>query len=469
MLLRDTDDEVKRNALMVVVNYNNSDILSEVIKYINHEEFSILVSEVFTKIGDEALPLLSILFYRTETDLKIQAQILKIVGKIASQQAIDFLIDKLNYPNKWIIKETVSTLNDNKLNSDFRNNKNLHQAIFKTIGVLAWLLSKDVSVGNIRKSEPLKKALDDEYQLTLELLFHLLQLKYQNGLIEYVNINFNQLQTNEQKELYVELLSHIIDQDIQSRLLPLLHNNQKTEKVEQLKYYYPIEKTNQKNAVRDLLNADYEFVCNWTRACALKYYIELEDNLEAEEIIAQIFNPELMIAELAFFCIYKKNPLIIENITHRLPARLKNRVISVLKKGPLYEYCLTFNKVISLQKISYFQKMMGFSLVPFAEVLTEIFLAKNESIYLKCSVEEVLPVFFEPYGDISLIDMQKRKIRLTQSYLYGLGLYAGGVNINAFSDSVLYIAQPEQIGYLVINYEELSDVLFKYIQNSNFY
>jgi hypothetical protein len=469
MLVCDSDDEVKRNALMASVTYNNPDILPEIIKYINHEEFSTLVSEVLVKIGDDAIPLIAISFYRKETDLKVQTQIIKIIGKIASPQAVDFLIDKLSYPNKWIIKETVSTLNENKIKSDFRDNKNLHQAIIKIISVLAWLLSKDVSIGNLKKNEPLRKALDDEYLLTMDLLFQLLQLKYQNGLIEYVNNHFNPLQTNEQKELYVELLSLVIDEDISCRLFPLLHNNQKMQKVEQLKYFYPIEKIDLKNAVKDLLNADYVFISSWTRACALKYYIELEENLEAEEIIAQVFNPELMIAELAFFSIYKKDPLVIEKISNRLPLKLKNRVLSVLKKGSLYEYCLTFNKVISLQKISYFQKMMGYNLVPFAEILSEIFLAKNESTYLKCSIEEVLPVFFEPYGDISLIDMQKRKVRLNQNYLYGLGLYAGGVNINAFSNSVLYIAQPEQIGYLVIHYEELSDALFKYIQNSNFY
>jgi ATP:ADP antiporter, AAA family len=469
MLIRDSDEEVKRNGLMAAVTYYNSDILQEIIKYINHDEFSTLVSEVLSKIGDEAIPSLANLFYRKETDLKTQVQILKIIGKIASQLAIEFLIDQLNYPNKLIIKETISTLYENKLNSNLRNNSNLHQAIFKTIGILAWLLAKNISIDNISKNEPLKKALNDEYNITMEMLFNLLHLKYQSGLIEFVNNNINQLRTNEQMELYVELLNYVIDDDIKVKLFPLLHNNQNLEKIEQLKQFYPIEKSDVIIAVKDLLNADYEYVSVWTRACALKYYIELQDDLESEEIIAQVFNPELMIAELAFFGIYKKDPQVIARISDRLPVRLKNRILSVLKKGTLYEYCLIYNKVLSLQKISYFQKMMGLTLVPFAEILNEIILAKDESTYLKCSEEEVLPVFFEPYGDISLIDMHKRKVRLTQNYLYGLGLYAGGVSVNAFSDSVLYIAQPEQIGYLVIHYEELSDALFKYIQNSNFY
>jgi hypothetical protein len=135
----------------------------------------------------------------------------------------------------------------------------------------------------------------------------------------------------------------------------------------------------------------------------------------------------------------------------------------------LYEYSLIFNKVIYLQRISYFQKMMGHYLVPFAEVLSEIYLTKGELTYLKCSQEEVLPVFINSFGEIAIVDQHKRQIRLNQNFLYGLGLYAGGLTINAFSDSVMYIAQPEQIGYLVIHHEELSDAFFKYIQNSNLY
>jgi len=74
-----------------------------------------------------------------------------------------------------------------------------------------------------------------------------------------------------------------------------------------------------------------------------------------------------------------------------------------------------------------------------------------------------------PFGDVTLQDMHKRQFKLNRNYLYGLGLYAGGITLNVYSQAVIYIAKPEQIGSLVLNHEELSDTLHKYIQNSNFY
>ena len=148
---------------------------------------------------------------------------------------------------------------------------------------------------------------------------------------------------------------------------------------------------------------------------------------------------------------------------------MKKRLTAILNKGEHYEYQMLFHKVLSLQHISYFEKVKGHYLIPLAEILVEHYLDKGESLYIQCSDEEVLPVFMVPMGDVTLKDMHKRQFKLNRDFLYGLGLYAGGITLNAYSKAVIFIAKPEQIGSLVLNHEELSDTLHKYIQNSNFY
>jgi hypothetical protein len=469
MLLRDNDDEVKRNAFIAVVSYHNSEIIAETIEYINHEEFSTLVSEVLAKLGDNIIVPLQLEFNKTDVDFKIQLQIIKIVSKINSLKSRDFLIDKLVYPNKLIVFEASTALLEQSNIETLYNNSILNQAINKTIGIAAWLIAKDVSIDNISQRDPVKKALFEEYSRTIDLLFILLQLKYNSSVFAHLKKDFINSSSNEQNEFNVELLNQIVDDTGKEQLFPLLHNNQKSVKIEQLQKFFPIQVNKPLESLSEIIVADSSYANIWLKACALKLYIEKSDDPDAMELYAQIFNPNLLIAEIAFFGIYQKYPGKIENLMDRIPPLLKNRIFNVLEFGDLHEYKLIYNKVIALQGISYFNKLAGHLLIPFAEMLEDFKLNKGDSKFLKCSEEEVLPVFFIPYGEISLTDLHKRNTRLNNNNLYGLGLYADGITLNAFSTSVIYFARPEHIGHLVINYEELSDALFKYIQNSNFY
>lgn len=470
MLIRDNDVEVKRAAFLSVVNYYNAEIIVELIEYINHEEFSNIVSDVLAKIGDNALPALQEGFYKPEIDFRSQLQIIKIVGKMNSFSARDFLIDKLIYPNKWIAYEVSDILLGQSTVEALYNNVTINKAIHSVTGVAAWILANDLSIENVSDKHPIKTALFEEYSLTIQLLFNLLQLKYNSHIFSFLRNQFINSSSNEQNEFNVELLQKvIIDEDVKAKLFPLLHNNQRSVKIEQLKKFFPLQKKSTIDALCDIIIADSSYVSTWLKACALKLYIDLNEDPGEMEISAQIFNPNLLISEIAFFGIYQKFPGKIEALMDRIPPRLKNRVLEVLKFGNYFEYKLLFNKVIALQRISYFNKISGHHLIPLAEMLEEFKLYKSESKFIKCSEEEVLPALFVPHGEVTLLDMHRRNSKLSNNNLYGLGLYAGGITLSAYSESVIYFARPENIGHLVINYEGLSAAFYKYIQNSNFY
>jgi ATP:ADP antiporter, AAA family len=469
MLINDSNDEVKRNSILAVANYYNTEILEELLNLIENEDFSALALDIFIKVGDNGLPVLISHFKSIGTNFSAQLKIIKIMGRIGSIKSINFLITILNYPNKWILNEVLSALKNTDLDEEIRKQDVFLTAIERTIGVLAWILSKDASIHSIKKNEPIRKSLDDEYNYSLNILFSLLHLKYQTGIIEYIRDENISTSDNAQIELHIELLSQIVDEPVKARLFALLHNNQKSQKIEQLKQYFPVQISSLKKAIKDLINADHEYVSAWTKACALKVYIENADNLYEDDIIAHLFNPDLLIAELAFFTIYKKDAKVIADVSERIPLQLKNRVTPILQKGSLFEHSLLFNKILSIQKISYFQDIMGHLLIPLADCLQPIYLHKEENLMLKCTEEEILPLFFSPAGELTFTDSHKRQIRLNQNHFYGLGLYGGGLKITAYSESVLYFAKPEQIGYIVIHFEELAELLFKYIQNSNFY
>jgi hypothetical protein len=249
----------------------------------------------------------------------------------------------------------------------------------------------------------------------------------------------------------------------------LLHNNHKSEKVKQLQHIYPISLKTEDQALREIINTDLSYVSLWTKACALNTYIGRENLNNLDDIYSQVFNPELLLSEVAFAGLLKYHKEKIGELFNRLPIFQKKHLWNIFFSEKNFDHKLLFNKVLFLQKISVFEKVKGHHLIPFAEILKEHYLNNENPKFINCSEEDVLPVFTVSHGDVSIVDIQKRTFRLNRNYLYGLGLYAGGITLNTYSEAIIYMAEPEQIGTLVINYEELSDALFKYIQNSNFY
>jgi hypothetical protein len=469
MLLRDPDDEVKRNAIGCAATNYNSGIIAELLEYIDHEDFSDLVMDSLVTIGSDAVDPLINLFQRSDLETKILGKIIRIIGRISSEKSQQFLFEKLVFPNKWIVLEVVNSLNEEKFKFAFNDYSLIDKAIINTIGAASWLLATDVSLQDFTKTSPIKRALDEEYHVTVDLLFKLLQLKYSDGVILEVKKCLMGDSANEQRELSVEMLGIIVEKEIKEYLLPLLHNNRKKEKVVQLQAYFPIEEKEPVDALREIINSDLGNVSLWTKACALKAYVDIQDISMSEDVYAQVFNPDPLLSEIAFFGIYKWRDQVSPELFERLSYRMKKRLRAILDKGENYEYQMLYHKVLSLQNISYFEKVKGHYLIPLAEVLVVNYLEQGESIFIQCSDEEVLPVFMVPYGDVTLKDLHKRQFKLNRNYLYGLGLYAGGITLKAYSKAVIYIAKPEQIGSLVLNHEELSESLHKYIQNSNFY
>jgi hypothetical protein len=469
LLLRDNDDEVKRNAIISLATFYNFDLINELLGYIDHEDFSDLTADVLTTIGSPAFEPLVGLFHQSNIEFRIQVKIIKIIGKISGHQSTQFLLNAILYPNKWVVIEVVKSLIESNYKGSAENSDTINTAIINTIGAAAWLLTMEASIEPLDRLNPVKRAIGEEYSVTIDLLFKLLALKYSEGVIHEVKGYLIGNSNNEQSELSVELLDHIIDNDIKKYLFPLLHNNRLGEKLNQLKELYPIDIKDVTGALREILNTDLGHVSLWTKACAVSAFIDILEDPNSEDVLSQVFNPDPLLSEVAFFGIYKKDKRLASEVYKRLSKKAKNHIDLILDYGVKFEYKLLYNKVLTLQKISHFQKVKGHHLLPFAEILKEEYLKSGNTTFLQCSDEEVLPVFMIPFGEVSLVDLHKRVFRLNRDYLYGLGLYAGGIKLNAYSDAVIYLAKSEQIGSLVINYEELSDALFKYIQNSNFY
>jgi hypothetical protein len=89
-------------------------------------------------------------------------------------------------------------------------------------------------------------------------------------------------------------------------------------------------------------------------------------------------------------------------------------------------------------------------------------LLKGETQTYKTGPEDILPLFTSPYGEVKISDGTNYR-KVPGNYMFGLNVYAGKLIIEADSDSFLYVIRPENLISVVLNFEEISDALFTYL------
>ncbi|NJO70214.1 MAG: hypothetical protein HC830_13855, partial [Bacteroidetes bacterium] len=150
----------------------------------------------------------------------------------------------------------------------------------------------------------------------------------------------------------------------------------------------------------------------------------------------------------------------------RLPDRIIPKLTLLADHIDLNKYFLLNHKVFYLKKLPYFSQIKGENLLHLAEVMDGVLLLAGNHQIFETSADEILPLFTTPHGDLQISDGTSNSKKLTKGHLYGLSVYAGKLKIEAISDSFLYVLRPENLTTVVLNFEDISDALFKYLNDS---
>jgi hypothetical protein len=310
-------------------------------------------------------------FQKPETWIQTQIDILKKINNSDSEIVRPFLIENLDFSNKWIVGEIARILQPQKHTFSETESVQINKAIHYTTGLAAWLLAMDVSIRGMNvPTRMLKQAIREEYETTLIQIFDLLRLIYSEGLVDLAREHSLADASNEQREFSLEMLGKTLDAEIQACLLPLLHNNRKREKVSQLSLLYPIDIKEHVDALREIVNADLGTISLWTKACALNALAIKTDEAYTEDIYAQLFNPELILAEIGNMKLQSSNYKEVKELLNRLPRTLRHRLQLTSTDSKNANLHSIFQKVHFLKGLPAFRKIKGHDLIPLAEAIT---------------------------------------------------------------------------------------------------
>lgn len=466
LLIRDTDDEVKRLAISTITKFRNTDLIYEALEYLTHEDYADLVCDVLIEIGSEAVIPLSHTFNKPNISIKFQSKIIKTVSQINSEESNSFLLNKLEYPNKSIVAEAASALIKVDFQPSAADFPLLQKAIEKTISNCAWLANMSFILEKEENINALQNNLQEEFNNTFDLLLSLIELRYGKKLIQFVKQTRTGDATNEHREYGIEVLNIIVDPEIKSKLFPLLHNNSKTEIIRQLQNQFPISKKSPLKALKEIINIDLGFVSKVTKSSAIEALSHFQDVKNLDDIVAQLYNPEPLLCETAVYSIKLRGHEDLGELESRLPDRVFPKIALLAENIDLNKYFLLNQKVSYLKQLPYFSRIKGEKLLPLAEVTDGIVLLKGQFQTFETGMDEILPLFSCPFGDLQITNGGKQAKKIPLRHLFGLNVFTGKLKIEALEDSFLYVLKPENLTSVVLNFDEISDALFRYLSDA---
>jgi CRP-like cAMP-binding protein len=162
-------------------------------------------------------------------------------------------------------------------------------------------------------------------------------------------------------------------------VIPILDDIPDADRIGRLDVFYPRVRLDSKLVLKFMINRDFTQSNRWTKACVL-YQIGVSKVSDFKlDLIAQMFNPDTLIREVAAWALKRINEEEYKRNSIRLPETQRRELNDVI----LHEERLSkFEKVLFFQKIDLLQGIPGITLSHLADISDEVSLKEGQNLIL---------------------------------------------------------------------------------------
>ena len=382
-LLSDVDPKVRGAALISASKQGNRAFWPNLIENLSLPPYSGAAFAALVDIGPPVLDVLENAFYKTDQQTNTLVQIAKIYGRIGGEKAVKYLWKKIDYPNKEVGSQALRSLSAcNFLAKDVEVIK-LKSYINKYIGFIAWNMAAIRELPKGTNWDLLKDSLKEENEANYDHLYLLLSLIYEKQSIQLVRENINS-GTVDGVTFAIELLDVFVSEDIKNVLVPVLDDISPDEAIRRLQEHFPRETYSPQQLLLQIINRDYNFVNLWTKTCAIYNLGLLDEAQVSDDLIANLFNSDSLIREMAAWAIYQIDPVAYEKHTQRITEKVKKDLDEVIiphNTGIIFIRSTKFHRVQFLRKVKIFSHLPAMVLYNIAMKMTEVKIIKGGVIY----------------------------------------------------------------------------------------
>lgn len=380
-LLSDSNHQVRLAAIQTATNRYNNEVINALIDNLSSSVYSNQASNALIIIGSKALSNLDNAFYRSGQQTQTMLRILQIIGRIGGNRAKEMLWNKIDFPDKVIASQVLVSLGDCGFKAGITQITRIKYAIESDIGDIAWNIGAYEEIIDEKVGSEIKKALKEEVQYDIDHMYTLLAMLYDARSIQLVKENIES-GTTEGTTYAIELLDVFLSEQLKQKIIPVLDDTSESEKTKKLEIFYPRVKLDNKLVLKFLINRDFTQTNRWTKALVLRQIGQLKISDFTLDLIAQLFNTDMLIVESAAESLYQiDSKLLLEN-SDRLgedkQKHLKDAIINPEKSHKV----LLLDKILFFQSIEQFKGIPGLTLSYLADITEEKYMESGEQLVL---------------------------------------------------------------------------------------
>lgn len=461
-LLRDLDPRVKIEAIKLAEEFKKIELTPALVDllstdlYVNHTYHALIT------LGEEALDALDLYFYKTGIEVQTLVRIVRIFGKIGGEKAIQYLLTKLGYHKREVVLETIRSLRLCQYRSAEEDLIRLNQVLENVIETTAWNITASASIKEEEVGTDLKEAILEELKSNFDLIFELLSLSYEPQSIFQIRENLES-GTSEGVNFALELLDLVVAEELKPRLFPLLDDISQDEKIKLLQNFFPLQKMESRELLYAIINRDYNKINNWTKACAIKAFWNLDLKEIEDDLIAQLFNPDPLLQSAAARLIYKTDPGKYKEVILRLPEETRDELNKIIERES-DEHHLLFSKIQYLRNSPHFKQIAGLELSYLARMFEMISYPADAEISSNEIVSKDLYQWIVT-GTIELISEDGTKQKLgTNDVLCNFSdddVELSDCTIKTLEETICYRVEGHRLGLLLFDYPDIAQVFLE--------
>lgn len=385
-LLRDANYRVRMEAIGTARKVKRPETWNLLIEMLDKPDYSHAAAAALVESGEAVLFTLESAFNKSGQSDMIMIKLVQIMGRIGGELAQKRLWDKIDYPDKRILKYVLLGFRNLKLQATGHEAQMIINLIDEEIGKTIWNMAAELEIPDEPHFKYLKQALKEEIETNFDQIFMLLSLIYEPQSVQLVKENIES-DTMEGIAFGMELLDIFVAAELKPKLFPLVDDISVSEKLRQLQLFYPRQSYNMYQTLNFILGKDYNQISRYTKGCALYAMAFINDIKVGNSILAHFFNEDILLKETAAWVVYHRERETFNLVAERLEWRERESLERIVSKNSLNEglddgHFLAIEIIMFLKETPLFKNIKGALLSDIADNTEVVYLQSADAIEL---------------------------------------------------------------------------------------
>ncbi len=297
-LLNDDNFRVRTESIITAGKIKDKELFQFLINNFTIPEYCDTAASAMVNVGSELIPHMIAMFSRLEYDVELQVKLISIFEEIGGAQAIKFLKNNVNHPNRLVSDRVVFALDMLNYQATKQERLFFSNKLEDEIDNFVYLVACLHDLREIDENQYIIKALTLELQMKLDKIFSLLSIIYEAAAIDLIRKNIESQDINA-RGFALEIADMAIDEVHKEMFLPILNQLPNSEILRSYKYIFAYPELSHEQRLINIVNSPFSKTSDYTKTAALHYLSAFSSEASAIVYKANLVNPNLMIRQIA--------------------------------------------------------------------------------------------------------------------------------------------------------------------------